>query len=73
MDINTLKEDLLNTLNGIDKNKLSLMDLRLYVDVLKAASEIQTKSYAETMAEMMNGFRTPMPQPMALGDMKGDA
>lgn len=73
MDVNTLKEKLLATMDSIDKDKLSLMDLRLYVDILKTVSEIQTKSYAETMAEMMNGFHAPIPQPMVLGDMKGDA
>lgn len=73
MDIETLKEKLLETLDSIDKDKLSLMDLRLYVDILKAASEIQAKSYADTMAEMMNGFRTPVPAPAAIGSMKGDA
>lgn len=73
MDVNTLREKLLETMDSIDKNKLSLMDLRLYADILKTVSEIQTKTYAETMAEMMNGFRAPMPQPMVLGDMKGDA
>ena len=73
MDIATLKEKLLETLDSIDKDKLSLMDLRLYTDILKTASEIQTKSYAETMAEMMNGCHTPIPAPAVIGSMKGDA
>lgn len=73
MDVNTLKEKLLATLDGIDKDKLSLMDLRLYADILKTVSEIQAKTYAETMAEIMNGFHAITPQPIALGDVKGDA
>ena len=73
MDIATLKEKLLETLDSIDKDKLSLMDLRMYADILKTASEIQAKSYAETMAEMMNGFHAPIPAPAVIGSMKGDA
>lgn len=73
MDVTTLKNKLLETLDGIDKDKLSLMDLQLYANILRTASEIQDKSYAETMAEMVGGFRTPIPQPMVLGDMKGGA
>lgn len=73
MDVATLKNKLLGTLDSIDKDKLSLMDLQLYANILKTVSEIQTKSYADTMAEMMNGFRAPIPQPMVLGDMKGGA
>lgn len=73
MDVGILKNKLMETLNSIDKDKLSLMDLRMYADILKTVSEIQTKSYAEAMAEMMNGFHAPIPQPAVLGDLKGDA
>lgn len=73
MDVGNLKEKLIATLDSIDKDKLSLMDLRLYADILKTVSEIQTKSYAEAMAEMMNGVRSPLPQPAVLGELKGDA
>lgn len=72
MDITILKAKLLDTLDGIDKDKLSLMDLKLYADILKTASEIQTKTYAEMMAETLGGFnaREPFPKPMVIGDMK---
>ncbi|MBR3796419.1 MAG: hypothetical protein IKK34_10430 [Clostridia bacterium] len=73
MDVGTLKNKLIETLDGIDKDKLSLMDLRMYADILKTVSEIQTKSYAEAMAEMMNGFHSPIPQPAMIGSLKGDA
>lgn len=73
MDIKTLKNDLINTLNGIDKEKLSLMDLRLYTEILKMASEIQTKTSAEMIAEAMSGAHSTLPRPMTLGEMKGDA
>lgn len=75
MDITTLRTKLLDILDGIDKDKLSLMDLKLYADILKTASEIQTKSYAEMMAETLGGFgaRDPFPKPMVIGDMKEGA
>lgn len=73
MDVSTLKNKLLETLDSIDKDKLSLMDLQLYANILRTVSEIQDKSYAETMAEMVSGFHAPIPQPMVLGDMKGGA
>lgn len=50
-----LKNELLDTLGSIDKNKLSLLDLKMYADILKTASEIQAKSYLDTMAEVMSG------------------
>lgn len=70
MDVSILKDKLLMTMDSIDKDKLSLMDLRLYADILKTVSEIQTKSYAETMAEMMNGFHVSTPQTRFVGEMK---
>ena len=73
MDVEILKNKLMETLDSIDKDKLSLMDLRMYADILKTVSEIQTKSYAEAMAEMMSGIHAPIPQPAVLGDLKGGA
>ena len=73
MDVEMLKGKLLETLDSIDKDKLSLMDLRLYVDILKAVSEIQTKSYTETLAEMVSGMRAPIPAPAVIGSMKEES
>lgn len=71
MEILTLKDDLLNALGEIDKSKLSLMDLRLYADTLKVASEIQTKSYVEIVADAMRGIHAPYPDAVALGNTMG--
>lgn len=73
MDVATLKNKLIETLDAIDKDKLTMMDLRMYADILKTVSEIQTKSYAEVMAETMGCFHNPAPQPTVLGGLKGDA
>lgn len=71
MDVGILKNKLMETLDSIDKDKLSLMDLRLYADILKTVSEIQTKSCAEVMAETMGCFHNPLPQPAVIGGLKG--
>ena len=73
MDVGTLKNKLMETLDSSDKDKLTLMDLRMYADILKTVSEIQTKSYAEVMAELISGIHNPMPQLAVLGGLKGDA
>ena len=54
MTVEQVKTDLIQTLSSIDKEKLSLPDLRLYAETLKIASEIQGKSYAEMMAETLS-------------------
>ncbi len=57
MTTENLKNELLTTLGSIDKNKLSLPDLRLYADILKTVSEIQEKNYFETLTGIFsNGF-----------------
>lgn len=73
MDVETLKNKLIDTLDGIDKDKLTLMDLKMYADILKTVSEIQAKSYAEALAEMLGKMHAPIPQPAVLGGLKGDA
>lgn len=74
MTIKEAKDELLNTMNSINKDKLSLPDLRLYAETLKVISEIQTKSYGEYMAEMMGsavgGFGM---RQATVSEMRGDA
>lgn len=53
MSIEQIKKDLLQTLHSINKNKLSIYDLKVYAETVKLASEIQTKSYAESLAETL--------------------
>lgn len=72
MTIEQAKNDLLKTMDSIDKNKLSLVDLKMYAETLKVVSEIQTKTYAEALAETMssvsvgfNGYKAP-----TVSDMK---
>lgn len=70
MSIENLKEDLLKTLNSIDKDKLSLPDLKMYADILKTVSEIQEKSYFETMTSMLSGGFGAAYKPTPVSDLK---
>lgn len=72
MDIEQVKKGLLKTLDSIDREKLSLYDLRTYAEIVKIASEIQTKNYMDTLVESMskassgfNGYKAP-----TVGEMK---
>lgn len=70
MDIATAKENLLKTLESIDKDKLSLVDLRTYAETLRIISDIQEKSYMDTITGLLssgNGFAPHIP---AVSDLK---
>lgn len=56
MTIEQVKTGLIETLDSMDKDKLSLSDLQLYANILKTISEIQTKSYAESFAETFSAL-----------------
>ncbi len=72
VNIEHIKNDLLRTLDGIDKEKLSLYDLKVYAEIVKTVSEVQEKGYMEkvieTMSSVSNGFNGPkLP---AISDLK---
>lgn len=74
MTVKDARDELLKTINSIDKDKLSLADLRLYAETLKIASEIQVKSYSECLSEVMGGMAGGFnSRPATISDMKGDA
>lgn len=51
MTIEEAKKELLKTLDSVDKDKLSLPDLKLYAEILRTVSEIQGKSYYEYLMD----------------------
>ena len=55
MTVEQAKNNLLCTLESMDKEKFSLADLQLYANIMKTVSEIQTKSYMECFAETLTG------------------
>ncbi len=70
MDIATAKANLLKTLESIDKDKLSLIDLKTYAEILRIISDIQERSYLDTITELFStssGFGTAIP---AVSDLK---
>lgn len=70
MTIEQAKNDLLATLDSMDKNKLSLPDLAMYAEILKTASEIQSKSYAEMLAETLTSRSGPGLASPKISDLK---
>lgn len=70
MEIEKAKSDLIQTLSSIDKEKLSLPDLKLYAETLKIVSEIQEKSYAEIMAEILAKGSALGYKPMTVSELK---
>lgn len=72
MNIEHIKNDLLRTLESINKDKLSLYDLKTYAEIIKTVAEINSKDYMEKLIETMstastgfNGSKTP-----TVADMK---
>lgn len=64
MTIEEAKNNLISTLDSLNKDKLSLFELRTYADILKTVSEIQTKNYTEVISEMFSqtgGFAAKAP------------
>ncbi len=63
MNIEHIKDDLLKTLDSIDKEKLSLYDLKVYAEIVKTVADISEKGYMEKMVETMSsvshGFSGP--------------
>lgn len=70
MEIEKAKSDLIQTLSSIDKEKLSLSDLRLYAETLKIVSEIQAKSYAEMLAETLSKGSALGYKPVTVSELK---
>lgn len=73
MDVEQAKNDLLETMASIDKDKLSLYDLKLYAETLRIVSETQSKGYMEYLAGLAtSGFGSTY-NPATISDMKGGA
>ncbi len=71
MNIKQSKENLLAALESIDKNKLSLADLKLFAETLKTVSEIQDKGYSEFLTDMIANFSNVQYKPVTVSELKG--
>lgn len=69
MNIEQAKQDLIDTLQSLDKDKLSLSDLKLYAEILKTTSEIASKNYFEYLADSV-GFGHSTYKPPVVSEMK---
>lgn len=72
MNIEHIKNDLLRTLDSINKDKLSLYDLKTYAEIVKTVSEINTKDYMDKLVDAMSSVSTGFNGPKAptVADMK---
>lgn len=59
MIISELKQGLLDTIASIDKDKLSLYDLKVYSEILKTVSETHENGYEEFLKKAMDTLSTP--------------
>lgn len=53
MDIRGLKQDLMETLDGIDKDQMDLCGLKEYAEIVKVVSEIRDKDPIEVFSDIM--------------------
>lgn len=53
MDIPYLKRDLIETLEGIDKEQMDLCALKEYAEIVKVVSEIKDKDPIEALGQVM--------------------
>lgn len=70
INLEEAKNNLLATLDSIDRDKLSLLDLKTYAEILKTISEIQTKSFSEYISQFSSGFGFNY-KPTTVSDLKG--
>lgn len=68
-----IKQNMLNKLSEMDLDRMTLVDAGQYVTVLRTLSEIQEKSYYETLMDTLQNNRPTMPEPIRLGDIQGGA
>lgn len=71
--ITEIKQKMLNKMNEMDLDRMTLADAGQYVMVLRTLSEIQDKPYHEALMDVIhNGFpKLTMPEPIRLGDVPG--
>lgn len=56
MDVKAIKNKILKSLYAVELEKLSLNDLRFYVDIVKETSEIKEEDESNKYVDMFNGM-----------------
>lgn len=64
MTVERLKQDLVDTLDSLNKDQMDLCSLKEYAEIVKIVSETKGKDYIEILATMLE---RPMPDPMSYG------
>lgn len=66
-EIEGMKQDIIDLLKSIDKDRLDLCSLKDYAEVIKIVSEIRGQDYIEVLAQMVSGNPYSKSTPKALG------
>ncbi len=69
-DVERIKSGIFKTLESIDKDKLSLCDLKTYAEILKITCEAQDKSYFDSIMEKFNKLANNNPTPKTVSEMR---
>lgn len=75
MEIIDLKNELIETLGGINKDKLSLYDLKTYAEILKIISDTHANGYEEVLMKSLECLNTPPAtfKYPTIAEMKGES
>lgn len=68
-EIESMKQEIIDLLKSIDKDRLDLCSLKEYAEVVKIVSEIKGQDYIEVLAQMVSGGSYGKGGPKALGPM----
>lgn len=69
--IENIKNNLIDTLSGIDLDKLSLFDLKAYAEIMKITAETKEGDYFDSIVEKFSSMSTaPVPGPKTVAEMK---
>lgn len=75
MDLEKIKQDLIEHLGSVDKTKLSLFELKLYAETVKIADDMAkpdaVSEWMKALEKFSGGYNTAKPDLSLLGDIDG--
>lgn len=57
MTVSEVKSHLLDTMDAMDKSRMSVYDLKVYADTLRTLAEVSDKSCTQTISDMLDVMR----------------
>lgn len=75
MDLERIKQDLIEHLGSVDKTKLSLFELKLYAETLKIADDMEkpdaVSDWLKALEKISGGYYMAKPEISMLGGIDG--